>query len=81
VKKTEAGNTKFEQSYDKLKKIVERLEQGELPLEESLKLYEEGVKLVGLCTHKLDEVQRRIEVLTKDQKGELKAQPFETEEG
>jgi exodeoxyribonuclease VII small subunit len=69
VKKTE--ETTFEQALGALEKIVERLEQGELPLEESLKLYEEGIRLSRLCHGKLEEAEGKIEILLKDARGEL----------
>jgi len=68
VKKTE--ETTFEQALVALEKIVERLEKGELPLEESLQLYEEGIRLSRLCHGKLEEAEGKIEMLLKDAKGE-----------
>lgn len=61
----------FETALQKLDEIVQRLEKGELPLEESLKLYEEGVRLSRMCHAKLDEAQGRIELLMKDARGDL----------
>jgi exodeoxyribonuclease VII small subunit len=69
VKKTE--ETTFEQALVALEKIVERLEKGELPLEESLKLYEEGIRLSRFCHGKLEEAEGKIEMLLKDAKGEV----------
>ena len=71
---------KFESALGRLEKIVQELEQGDLPLEQSLKLFEEGVKLARLCTKRLDEAERKVEVLLKDRAGSLRAQPFEDEE-
>ena len=68
MKKTE--ETTFEQALVALEKIVERLEKGELPLEESLQLYEEGIRLSRLCHGKLEEAEGKIEMLLKDAKGE-----------
>jgi len=68
VKKTE--ETTFEQALVALETIVERLEKGELPLEESLQLYEEGIRLSRLCHGKLEEAEGKIEMLLKDAKGE-----------
>jgi exodeoxyribonuclease VII small subunit len=68
VKKNE--EPRFEQALEALEKIVERLEKGELTLEESLKLYEEGIRLSRLCHGKLEEAEGKIEVLLKDAKGE-----------
>ena len=61
----------FEAALAKLEQIVQRLEKGELPLEESLVLYEEGVRLSRLCHAKLEEAEGKIELLLKDQRGEL----------
>ena len=68
MKKTE--ETTFEQALVALERVVERLEKGELPLEESLKLYEEGIRLSRLCHGKLEEAEGKIEMLLKDAKGE-----------
>jgi exodeoxyribonuclease VII small subunit len=68
VTKTEEPS--FEAALDALEGIVERLEKGELPLEESLKLYEEGIRLSRLCHGKLEEAEGRIETLLKDARGE-----------
>jgi len=68
VKKTEEPS--FEEALASLEGIVERLEKGELALEESLKLYEEGVRLSRLCHGKLEEAEGRIELLVKDARGE-----------
>lgn len=62
---------KFEAALQQLEEIVQRLEKGELPLEESLKLYEEGIRLSRLCHAKLEEAEGRIEMLMKDARGEL----------
>ena len=61
----------FEAALKQLEEIVQRLEKGELPLEESLKLYEEGVTLSRLCHAKLEEAEGRIEMLMKDARGDL----------
>ena len=61
----------FEAALKKLETIVQRLEQGELPLEESLTLYEEGIRLSRLCHAKLEEAEGKIELLLKDARGDL----------
>ncbi len=61
----------FEQSLNDLERIVKQLEEGDLPLEESLKLFEEGVKLSRDCRERLSNAERRIEVLMKDANGNL----------
>lgn len=69
----------FEKALERLEKIVEALEAGELALEEALKRYEEGVKLVRICQDRLSKVEKRIEVLRKNLDGSLEAVPFEEE--
>jgi exodeoxyribonuclease VII small subunit len=54
---------KFEDSLEKLEDIVKKMEAGDLPLEEALKSFEEGIKLIRSCQTKLDEAQRRVEIL------------------
>jgi len=60
----------FEAALKQLEEIVQRLEKGELALEESLKLYEDGVRLARLCHAKLEEAEGKIELLMKDARGE-----------
>ncbi len=67
----------FEEALKELEEIVNRLEQGEIPLEEALHLFEQGVKLSRWCHTKLDEAQKRVEVLLKDEAGKMKARPFD----
>ncbi len=59
----------FETSLQELEKIVRKLEDGDLSLEESLKLFEDGVKLSRECQERLNQAERRIEVLLKDENG------------
>ena len=68
MKKTDEPT--FEQALAQLEQIVQKLERGELPLEESLKLYEDGIRLSRLCHGKLEEAEGRIEMLLKDARGE-----------
>ena len=67
----------FEKGLKKLEEIIGELEGGELPLEESLKSFEEGVKLAGLCSKKLEEAERRVEVLVRKEGGEMDTLPFD----
>lgn len=69
----------FERSLEELETIVNRLESGDLPLEESLELFERGVKLSRKCRERLANAERRIEVLTKDADGALTTEEFEPE--
>jgi exodeoxyribonuclease VII small subunit len=71
---------KFESSLKKLEEIVRRLEGGSLTLEDSLKAYEEGVRHSAFCAKKLDEAERRVEVLLKRKDGSLAREPFEPED-
>jgi exodeoxyribonuclease VII small subunit len=59
----------FEASLSQLETIVKKLESGDLPLEESLKLFEKGVALSRECRERLNEAERRIEILMKDSEG------------
>ncbi len=68
---------RFEESLNKLEKIVSKLEKGDISLEESLKLFEEGVRLSRLCNEKLDEAEMRVEILLKDREGIMKPHPFD----
>jgi exodeoxyribonuclease VII small subunit len=54
---------KFEDALEKLEGIVKKMETGDVPLEEALKSFEEGIKLIRFCRTKLDEAQRRVEML------------------
>jgi len=76
--KKDVEKKKFEQALEELEKVVERLESGELSLEESLAAFEEGVKLVNLCNQKLTEVEKKIELLVKDKEGKLQLKALET---
>ncbi|HTG01506.1 MAG TPA: exodeoxyribonuclease VII small subunit [Nitrospirota bacterium] len=71
---------KFEAALARLEEIVQVLEQGDTPLEQSLKLYEEGIKLSRLCNKRLDEAERKVEILLKDKAGNITAEPFEEDE-
>ncbi len=69
----------FENALKKLEAVVQSLENGDLSLEEALKQYEEGVHMADLCTKRLSEAEKRVEVLIKTDAGKLKAVPFEEE--
>lgn len=68
----------FEQSLKQLEKIVEELESGELPLEKALQKFEEGIKLSRSCSSQLDEIERKITILLRNQAGDVSEQPFIT---
>jgi exodeoxyribonuclease VII small subunit len=71
---------KFEKAMDRLEHIVEELEKGELDIDKSLEIFEEGIKMSRVCSKKLNEAEQKIEKLTKNQKGELVAELFPTGE-
>jgi exodeoxyribonuclease VII small subunit len=68
---------RFEDALNKLEKIVSKLEDGEIPLEDSLKLFEEGIRLSRLCNQKLEEAEKRVEILMKGKNGVIKPRPFD----
>lgn len=68
---------KFEDALNKLEKIVSKLEDGDIPLEESLKLFEEGIRLSHFCNQKLDEAEKKVEILLKGKDKMLKPHPFD----
>jgi exodeoxyribonuclease VII small subunit len=70
---------KFEEALGRLEDIVKKMEAGDMTLEESLKAFEEGIKLARLCSRKLDEAERRVEVLLK-QEDELVIKPFQVDQ-
>ena len=71
----------FESSLEELERIVRELEQGELPLERSLELFEHGVKLSRECQDRLNQAERRIEILMRDNQGRPAVRAFEAENG
>ncbi len=70
-------NLSFEEAIKRLETIVHRLEAGNTPLEESLKLFEEGMGLIRHCQQKLDEVEKKVELLIKNEQGEYETKPFD----
>ena len=66
----------FEDSLKKLEVIVEQLEKGDLALEDSLRLFEEGVGLSAACKKELDEAEGKVQILIRQRDGSLKAEPF-----
>lgn len=65
----------FEASLNELERIVKQLENGDMPLEESLKLFEKGVRLSRECRERLTNAERRIEVLMKEADGSISLEP------
>jgi len=72
---------KFEDELADLESIVSQIDSGELSLEESILAFERGVALVRSLNQKLDEVERRIEVLIRDSRGDLKRSPYQGDLG
>ena len=70
----------FEAQLETLEKIVRELERGDLPLERSLELFEQGVKLSRECQERLNEAERRIEVLLRDTEGRTVAVPMQPDQ-
>ncbi len=70
---------KFEDALRKLEEILRTMETGDLTLEESLKAFEEGIRLSRLCTERLDEAERRVEILLKEEE-KVVIKPFAGEE-
>ena len=69
----------FESALKRLEEIVRKLEAGELSLDSTLELFEEGIKLSRFCHARLEQAERRVEILLKDESGQTRAVPFETE--
>ncbi len=71
----------FESALHRLEEIVKSLETGDLPLDKSLELFEEGVQLSRFCHTRLDEAERKVEILVKKDDGTMEAAAFELGEG
>lgn len=67
----------FEKAFQQLEKIVQRLESENLPLDESLQLFEEGISLSRFCHQRLEEVEKKIETILADAKGQPVTEPFD----
>jgi exodeoxyribonuclease VII small subunit len=67
---------KFEQAMARLEAIVGELENGDLPLDESLKIFEEGIRLSKNCLKVLEEAERKVEVLVQDKNGKKQLRAF-----
>ena len=73
----EQSDKKFETALEDLEQVVEQLESGDLALEDSLAAFEKGVGLVKFCNQKLNEVEKKVELLIKDKEGKLQLKAFE----
>ena len=67
---------KFEECLDRLEKIVDELEKGDVPLDRALELFDEGMKLSGSCRKELEEAEGKVEILLK-RNGKLQPEPFQ----
>ena len=70
---------RFEEAIKRLEEIVNRLEAGDIPLDDSIKLFEEGVKLYQICLKRLDEAEKKVEILLKDKNGNKILKSFQME--
>jgi exodeoxyribonuclease VII small subunit len=80
AKEKKSSELSFEAGLKRLEEVLDSLEHGDLSLEEAMRAFEEGVKLVRLCHHKLDEVDQRVELLLKDDAGRFFTRPFPEDE-
>lgn len=68
----------FEKKLNRLEEIVTKMERGDLPLEDSLKMFEEGIQLSRDCHKQLDQAEQKVQILLEiDESGEAKTQPFD----
>jgi exodeoxyribonuclease VII small subunit len=80
AKKTEpAKKPEFEHSLSRLEEVVRKLESANLPLDEAMKLFEEGMQLARDCQKQLEQAEARVEILLKKAGGEMVAEPFDPE--
>ena len=84
MKKEGRGGRKKQESFEdalkRLEEIVQQMESGDLTLENSLGLFEEGVRLTRVCSQRLDEAEKKIELLTKDEQGKVKAKALDPDD-
>lgn len=76
----ETKTKSFESSLEALEQIVRQLEEGDLPLEKSLELFEQGIRLSRECQERLGQAERRIEILLRDNQGRPVVREFASEE-
>ena len=69
----------FEKDLKRLEDIVAKMEEGDVPLDDSMKLFEEGVKLSRLCSERLDKAEKKVEIITADKNGNITTRPFKAE--
>ena len=71
---------KFEKSIDELREIIEKLESGNIPLDDSLSLFEKGVKILNAANKKLSQMEKKVEILIESSNGKIKKEDFDTKE-
>lgn len=71
---------KFEKSIDELREIIEKLESGNIPLDDSLSLFEKGVKILNSANKKLSQMEKKVEILIESSNGKIKKEDFDTKE-
>ncbi|HOF05451.1 MAG TPA: exodeoxyribonuclease VII small subunit [Syntrophales bacterium] len=76
----QVAKEKFEEALKRLEELVKIMESGEVTLDDSLKAFEEGIRLIRYCTRKLDEVERKVEILLQDDAGRITAAPLSQED-
>lgn len=79
MKSVKEKNKTFEEAMAELEEIVEKLEKGELPIDESIEYFQKGVELSRYCSKKLDEVEKKITLLIEKENGDIKEEIFEYE--
>lgn len=72
-----ASEMKFEEALKRLEKIVQGLEDGDLPLDEALEKYEEGIRLSKACAKKLEVAKKKVEILLKNEDGSVELKEFD----
>lgn len=70
----------FEKALEKLEAIVSKLEMGDIALDESLALFEEGVSLIKICNEKLESAEQKVRILTEGEDGAVTDAPFDSDE-
>jgi exodeoxyribonuclease VII small subunit len=75
AKEKEPAKLSFEEAMDQLEQLVAKLENGDVPLEQAIDLFQEGMKLSHLCSQKLEQVERKIEMLVEEN-GTMSKKPF-----
>lgn len=79
TKKKETKPFNFEKSIEHLNTIIEKMEHGDLPLEDSLKYFEQGIQLIRQCQNALKKAEQKVEILTQQQ-GKEKLKPYQSNE-